>query len=93
MIRQLLLGAALFAAIPSMAQTNVAKMNSFVNDLMKKMTVDEKIGQLNLLTPGGGIATGSVVNPDVETKIRSGRVGGLFGDWSGKNKKGTGTCR
>ena len=79
MIRQLLLGAALFAAIPSMAQTNVAKMNSFVNDLMKKMTVDEKIGQLNLLTPGGGIATGSVVNPDVETKIRSGRVGGLFG--------------
>jgi beta-glucosidase len=54
-------------------------MNSFVLNLMSKMTLDEKIGQLNLLTPGGGIATGAVVNPDVEAKIKSGRVGGLFG--------------
>src|ERR671921_38136 len=61
------------------AQANDAKMNSFVSTLMKKMTLDEKIGQLNLLTPGGGIATGAVVNADVEAKIKSGRLGGLFG--------------
>lgn len=56
-----------------------ATMNQFVSNLMSKMTLDEKIGQLNLLTPGGGIATGAVVNPDVEQKIKDGRVGGLFG--------------
>src|SRR5215208_6918204 len=56
-----------------------AKMKSVVDALMKKMTLDEKIGQLNLLTPGGGIATGAVVNPDVEAKIKFGKVGGLFG--------------
>jgi len=50
-----------------------------VEELLKKMTLEEKIGQLNLLTPGGGILTGSVVSEDVETKIKSGNVGGLFG--------------
>ncbi len=57
---------------------NSAKMNSFINALMAKMTVDEKIGQLNLVTPGGAV-TGSVVSKDVEGKIRKGQVGGLFG--------------
>jgi beta-glucosidase len=51
----------------------------FVNALMKKMTTAEKIGQLNLLTPGGGILTGAVVSSDVEKKIIDGNVGGLFG--------------
>ncbi|MEO9513112.1 MAG: beta-glucosidase BglX [Flavobacteriaceae bacterium] len=50
-----------------------------VEDILEKMTLDEKIGQLNLLTPGGGIATGSVVSKNVETKIKTGQVGGLFG--------------
>ena len=55
-----------------------AKMNSFITDLMGKMTLDEKIGQLNLVTPGGAV-TGSVVSKDVDDKIRKGLVGGLFG--------------
>ncbi|MGO4913704.1 beta-glucosidase BglX [Leeuwenhoekiella sp. W20_SRS_FM14] len=50
-----------------------------VEELLKKMTLEEKIGQLNLLTPGGGIATGSVVSKNVEEKIKAGNVGGLFG--------------
>ncbi|HSC40402.1 MAG TPA: beta-glucosidase BglX [Chitinophagaceae bacterium] len=61
------------------AQMNKASMDRFVLALMKKMTLDEKIGQLNLLTPGGGIATGAVVSSDVEKKIRAGSVGGMFG--------------
>ncbi|WP_068248351.1 glycoside hydrolase family 3 N-terminal domain-containing protein, partial [Hydrotalea flava] len=56
-----------------------AKMNQFIDQLMQKMTLDEKIGQLNLLTPGGGIPTGAVVSTDVEAKIKNGQVGGLFG--------------
>ncbi|MDX1752646.1 MAG: glycoside hydrolase family 3 N-terminal domain-containing protein, partial [Salinimicrobium sediminis] len=50
-----------------------------VEALLEKMTLEEKIGQLNLLTPGGGIATGSVVSEDVEAKIKAGNVGGVFG--------------
>ncbi len=60
-------------------QQPAVTMNNFITSLMKKMTLDEKIGQLNLLTPGGGIATGAVVSSDVETKISKGQVGGLFG--------------
>jgi beta-glucosidase len=55
-----------------------AKMNAYVSNLMGKMTVDEKIGQLNLVIPGGAV-TGSVVSKDVNNKIRAGNVGGLFG--------------
>lgn len=50
----------------------------YVEALLKKMTLEEKIGQLNLLTPGGAV-TGSVVSQDVETKIKAGQVGGIFG--------------
>ena len=54
-----------------------AKMNLFVNNLMKKMTIDEKIGQLNL--PGSGdIVTGQAGNSDIGKKIKEGSVGGLF---------------
>ncbi|MBP7803533.1 MAG: beta-glucosidase BglX [Saprospiraceae bacterium] len=52
--------------------------NAFIEDLIKKMTLEEKIGQLNLLTPGGAV-TGEVVSKDVEMKIKTGQVGGIFG--------------
>jgi len=57
------------------AQTQIPQ----VEELLSKMTLEEKIGQLNLLTPGGGVATGSVVSEDVEAKIKAGNVGGVFG--------------
>lgn len=47
--------------------------------LLAKMTLQEKIGQLNLIIPGGAAVTGSVVSSDVESKIRKGLVGGMFG--------------
>ena len=46
-----------------------AKMITFVDGLMKKMTLDEKIGQLNLITPGSGIPTGSVVSTDISKRV------------------------
>ncbi|MBK9932130.1 MAG: beta-glucosidase BglX [Saprospiraceae bacterium] len=55
-----------------------AQPNAFIEDLIKKMTLEEKIGQLNLLTPGGAV-TGEVVSKDVEMKIKTGQVGGIFG--------------
>ncbi|MBS1597209.1 MAG: beta-glucosidase BglX [Bacteroidetes bacterium] len=62
-----------------------AKMNAFITNLMSKMTLEEKIGQLNLVTPGGAV-TGSVVSKDVDDKIRKGFVGGLFGITTGPDK-------
>jgi len=50
--------------------------------LLAKMSIEEKIGQLNLLIPGGAAMTGSVVSSDVEAKIKNGQVGGLFGIYS-----------
>ncbi len=53
------------------------RMKSFIDALMKKMTLDEKIGQLNL--PGAGdITTGQAGSSDIAKKIREGKVGGLF---------------
>jgi beta-glucosidase len=52
-------------------------MQTVVNSLMSKMTLDEKIGQLNL--PGAGdITTGQAGNSDIAKKIAAGKVGGLF---------------
>jgi len=59
------------------AQAQDAKMKPFIDALMKKMTLDEKIGQLNL--PGSGdIVTGQASNSDIGKKIKEGKVGGLF---------------
>src|SRR6266508_2888678 len=80
MIRSYLTVVAITLVTGAMAQTaSDVKMNAFVNSLMGKMTLEEKIGQLNLLTPGWGVPTGSVVSKGVEDKIRKGQVGGLFG--------------
>lgn len=59
------------------SQTAQTKMNQFVSGLMAKMTVQEKIGQLNLVV-GGEATTGSVVSTGVEEKIKQGKVGGIF---------------
>ena len=66
----------LFVSLQLVAQPP-AKMNALINALMKKMTLDEKIGQLNL--PGSGdIVTGQASNSDIAKKIKEGKVGGLF---------------
>jgi beta-glucosidase len=57
------------------------KMNSFINDLMGKMTLEEKIGQLNLTT-GGSFVTGSTVNEKVRENLKAGNVGAILNDFS-----------
>jgi len=52
-------------------------MKAFIDDLMSRMTLEEKIGQLNLL-PVGSERTGPEVYKDAETQIQQGRVGGVF---------------
>lgn len=76
-MKKLLIGLLLVVATETHAQD--AKMNAFISNLMGKMTLEEKIGQLNLVVPGGGTVTGSVVSQGVDDNIRKGNVGGLFG--------------
>jgi beta-glucosidase len=52
-------------------------MDKFINELMSKMTIEEKIGQLNLVSVGFDV-TGPIVSQNVEEKIKKGNVGGVF---------------
>ena len=60
-------------------QTNQykAKKKMFVENLLSKMTLEEKIGQLNLPS-AGDFTTGQAQNSDIGKKIEDGLVGGLF---------------
>ena len=64
--------------LPSSARAQVyATRPSFVDDLMSRMTLREKIGQLNLPV-AGNITTGQAKSSDVAAQIARGEVGGLF---------------
>lgn len=54
-----------------------SEMDRFIDELMGKMTLEEKIGQLNLPVTGT-IVTGQAQSSDVAERIRKGEVGGLF---------------
>ncbi len=56
-------------------------MDAFISDLMSKMTLEEKIGQLNLVSVGFDV-TGPIVSQNVEEKIKKGFVGGVFNTYT-----------
>lgn len=71
-----------FGIFFSYAQKNketisIAPKEIFVSELMSKMTLEEKIGQLNLPT-SGDITTGQANSSNVAKNIEQGKVGGLF---------------
>ena len=74
----------LLCVLTTNAQTNKNKSNKtiaskdvFVKDLLSKMTLEEKLGQLNLPT-SGDITTGQANSSNIAKKIEEGKVGGLF---------------
>ncbi|MES2411121.1 MAG: beta-glucosidase BglX [Bacteroidota bacterium] len=81
-IRFAILLFSLFGMLTSFAQKSkkmpvIAPKEIFVSDLLSKMTLEEKIGQLNLPT-SGDITTGQANSSDIAKKIQEGKVGGLF---------------
>lgn len=54
-----------------------SKKKAFIDALLAKMTLDEKIGQLNLPS-AGDFTTGQAQSSDIGKKIEQGLVGGLF---------------
>lgn len=53
------------------------EMDKFVDGLMSRMTLHEKIGQLNLQV-AGDITTGQAQDSEVSGKIKAGEIGGVF---------------
>lgn len=57
--------------------TKQSNIDARVDSVMSLMTLEEKIGQLNLPS-AGAFVTGSVESSDIAKKIEQGKVGGLF---------------
>ncbi len=81
MLRKFVLISALLVSYQVFSQNNDAKMNTFITDLMKRMTLEEKIGQLNLPSVGFDV-TGPILSQGVEEKIKKGLVGGVFNTYT-----------
>lgn len=73
----LLILLALLLPLGLQAQKPPQDMDRFLDNLLKRMTLEEKIGQLNLPVTGE-ITTGQAKSSDIATKIKRGEVGGLF---------------
>ena len=73
----LLILLALLLPLGLQAQKAPQDMDRFLDNLLKRMTLEEKIGQLNLPVTGE-ITTGQAKSSDIAAKIKRGEVGGLF---------------
>jgi len=76
----LFLGCAVLGYAQKKNAKNTVKIkpkSEFVAELISKMTLDEKLGQLNLPT-SGDITTGQANSSNVAKNIAEGKVGGLF---------------
>ena len=57
-----------------------SEMDNYIDSLMSKMTVEEKIGQINLHSAPGFISAERVTEEDDNTKLlRQGLLGGIYG--------------
>ena len=75
MKKTLLLVVAILTGASAFAQKK--PMNEFIDELMSKMTLEEKIGQLNLL-PGNDITTGAVMNSPLAKLTEEGKLGAIL---------------
>ena len=76
----IVMGAALLGGCTSTSGSGDAEMDKFINNLMSKMSVDDKIGQLNLHSYGG-FRSAEKVNEDDENvkQLIAGQMGGMYG--------------
>jgi beta-glucosidase len=65
------------ASLPAQQLPSDPAMDAFVTRLMRRMTLDEKIGQMNLLSVGFDV-TGPRLSRNAESEIRHGLAGGVF---------------
>ena len=62
------------------------EMDSFISDLMSRMTLEEKLGQMNLPSvPNTSVVTGNQKCENVLEDIRAGKVGGILNTYGYEN--------
>ncbi len=70
----------LLAAVLLASCGQKSEMDRFIDDLMNRMTIEQKIGQLNLHSAGGFISAEKVMEDDQNVQLlRAGQLGGLYG--------------
>lgn len=74
----ILFGVSILTGVAQAASSGRQEMNRFIDSLMAGMTLEEKVGQTNLLTWDGSLQTGATKSKGVSEKIARGVVGGLF---------------
>ncbi|MFN7371637.1 MAG: beta-glucosidase BglX [Cyclobacteriaceae bacterium] len=77
MKKLLVLGLLACAFVACEKKSASTAMDAKVDSLLRVMTLEEKIGQLNLPS-AGQFTTGQALNSDIAKKIEQGSVGGLF---------------
>src|SRR5208283_3213571 len=76
-----LIGVMMAGCLYAQPPVSDSQMNAFIGDLMSRMTLEEKIGQMNLLAVGFDV-TGPELSRDVEPKIHQGLVGGILNTYT-----------
>ena len=61
-----------------MLQAQTTEMRQYVDQLLAKMTLEEKLGRLNLVPASDEIVTGGTVDTQVGQRIANGQLGGIF---------------
>lgn len=78
-MKKFILAAAALALLASCGQPK-SDMDKYIDGLMGKMTLEQKIGQLNLHSAGGFISALEVKEDDANVKLlRAGQLGGIYG--------------
>jgi beta-glucosidase len=67
----------MLASCVKQSENKTTSINHRVDSVLNLMTLEEKIGQLNLPS-AGAFVTGSMESSDIAKKIEQGNVGGLF---------------
>lgn len=68
------------AAVLLTSCSQKSEMDRYIDGLMDRMTIEQKIGQLNLHSAGGFISAEKVMEDDQNVKLlRDGQLGGLYG--------------
>ncbi len=71
---------AIAAALSVAACAPKSDMDKYIDDLMSRMTLEQKIGQLNLHSASGFISALRVTEEDENVKLlRAGQLGGIYG--------------
>ena len=64
--------------LTALSCTQRSEEDRFIDELMGRMTLEQKIGQMNLPSVGRNVVTGPEIKADVKALLREGRIGAVL---------------